>query len=200
MATKGSSPRVRGKQAHVRLRRRPARLIPARAGKTRGWPGGCSPTPAHPRACGENGRRPPGPLRPAGSSPRVRGKPFPYGKYPRLIRLIPARAGKTNSRRTRPTAPGAHPRACGENSDCSSDAFAVDGSSPRVRGKPRSTGRRNRPQRLIPARAGKTGGSVCRSASQAAHPRACGENTRVVFLIRRGLGSSPRVRGKQRSP
>ena len=73
-----------------------SRLIPARAGKTPAANHALPWSWAHPRACGENVdlARAQAPL--PGSSPRVRGKPFPYGKYPRLIRLIPARAGKTS--------------------------------------------------------------------------------------------------------
>ena len=73
----GSSPRVRGKLARRLHPPRRGWLIPARAGKTDGGPAAGVGPGAHPRACGENptrrgarGGRP-------GSSPRVRGKPFP---------------------------------------------------------------------------------------------------------------------------
>ena len=91
----------------------------------------------------------------------------------------------------------AHPRACGENAETADDHLTMTGSSPRVRGKQQRRPLSPRDSGLIPARAGKTGGSVCRSASPAAHPRACGENSASAVgrpLVR---GSSPRVRGKQ---
>ena len=71
------------------------RLIPARAGKTAllwrwGWSGR-----AHPRACGENPHGPAFHVGPAGSSPRVRGKPVISASRFAPAGLIPARAGKT---------------------------------------------------------------------------------------------------------
>ena len=75
--------------------------------------------------------------------------------------------------------------------------FSV-GSSPRVRGKPRSSGIVSHASRLIPACAGKTHlPGLSRSASTA-HPRACGENENVAGHDDAFQGSSPRVRGKQR--
>ena len=73
------------------------------------------------------------------------------------------------------------------------------GSSPRVRGK---RGRRSRPRmraRLIPACAGKTMPLPLRRRPDPAHPRVCGENLIDKPNILKGLGSSPRVRGKRRS-
>ena len=52
--TRGSSPRVRGKQAQVHAGHQRLRLIPARAGKTSSQPPVQRTPPAHPRACGEN--------------------------------------------------------------------------------------------------------------------------------------------------
>ena len=172
----GSSPRVRGK----RRRRAPStwtrRLIPARAGKTSTWCSSIARPRAHPRACGENSM-PPGVSPPSsGSSPRVRGKRRMLDDFFHLPGLIPARAGKTYAPPIRPETSRAHPRACGENSSPSPLPVVFVGSSPRVRGK-RSDSHRGRSRAgLIPARAGKTGGSVCRSRSPRAHPRACGEN------------------------
>ena len=175
----GSSPRVRGK----RRRRAPStwtrRLIPARAGKTSTWCSSIARPRAHPRACGENSM-PPGVSPPSsGSSPRVRGKRRMLDDFFHLPGLIPARAGKTYAPPIRPETSRAHPRACGENSSPSPLPVVFVGSSPRVRGK-RSDSHRGRSRAgLIPARAGKTGGSVCRSRSPRAHPRACGENARA---------------------
>ena len=94
----GSSPRVRGKHGGSGHGSGPARLIPARAGKT----SSASPRPgaraAHPRACGENERSPGDLVQFDGSSPRVRGKPGREHREPLQGRLIPARAGKTRPR------------------------------------------------------------------------------------------------------
>ena len=54
---KGSSPRVRGKQASAVLDRTWSRLIPACAGKTARIRRLEAARRAHPRVCGENGRR-----------------------------------------------------------------------------------------------------------------------------------------------
>ena len=92
----GSSPRGRGKRDAAHRHDRRHRLIPTWAGKTtsgaatrrRGW--------AHPRMGGENsgasGSVPPC----VGSSPRGRGKRRMVLTTGWPVRLIPARAGKTN--------------------------------------------------------------------------------------------------------
>ena len=131
----GSSPRVRGKHAQEGALVVPRRLIPARAGKTS--PPGCSSrhTPAHPRACGENGDCLPGCGPVGGSSPRVRGKPARADVVVAVPRLIPARAGKTPTVLPRARTLWAHPRACGENITAALDIISGVGSSPRVRGK-----------------------------------------------------------------
>ena len=74
-ASCGSSPRVRGKPSGSHSRTARGRIIPARAGQTRRVPRRCRPAPDHPRACGANRRLAKARAQPAGSSPRVRGKP-----------------------------------------------------------------------------------------------------------------------------
>ena len=115
----------------------------------------------------------------------------------KLFRLIPARAGKTAWCGLVEARTTAHPRACGENADDDAGDDAVDGSSPRVRGKRLGGGMRWRSLRLIPARAGKTWGWRRGRRRGGAHPRACGENPPGATEGRRPTGSSPRVRGKQ---
>ena len=193
---RGSSPRVRGKHGGRGDIQGRFRLIPARAGKTRSSEASHSPAQAHPRACGENvasaskwgGHH--------GSSPRVRGKPLLLGLVVQARRLIPARAGKTSARSRSPPSRRAHPRACGENRFNTDALLRDDGSSPRVRGKPARRDRRAPPDRLIPARAGKTSTSPTPRRSRSAHPRACGENLNLADPASFPLGSSPRVRGK----
>ena len=196
LAAPGSSPRVRGKrQSEAGITCGP-RLIPACAGKTATRRRFRRAVRAHPRVCGEN----PLTLDPNvfddGSSPRVRGKP--YGCRPTYPSpgLIPACAGKTCRPRAEWLTAWAHPRVCGENSLLTLFAAGTMGSSPRVRGKQGKPNSNEAYERLIPACAGKTPvdeGDLRRSA---AHPRVCGENTRIKGQ-RLGLsGSSPRVRGK----
>ena len=190
----GSSPRVRGKPGKAGQSIPLARLIPARAGKTpRGRPAG-GRRRAHPRACGENraGGAPGSAM--SGSSPRVRGKRVSGCGCAFVVRLIPARAGKTRRRRRGGRAGWAHPRACGENSWADKVPGDLLGSSPRVRGKRAFSSCQSR---LIPARAGKTSGLSRGRSGRWAHPRACGENSWPSCPLTTTRGSSPRVRGKR---
>ena len=193
---RGSSPRVRGKPVQHRRAPQGRRLIPARAGKTRRSILGVCPLGAHPRACGENSRRPTARAATSGSSPRVRGKRLRRHRPHDRRGLIPARAGKTRARRPAGAARPAHPRACGENLIDNANPLAQLGSSPRVRGKLAVVAAQVPDERLIPARAGKTPSAWERSWSTQAHPRACGENGVGGDARRCGGGSSPRVRGK----
>ena len=70
------------------------------------------------------------------------------------------------------------------------------GSSPRVRGKPDIPHSEVQALGLIPACAGKTGLRTLMHSDAQAHPRVCGENSRLARDIDIPLGSSPRVRGK----
>ena len=192
----GSSPRVRGKPGVRHPPGRPPGLIPACAGKTLATPAMLVCLGAHPRVCGENtrGRTMSRPV--PGSSPRVRGKPRAGLQEAARRGLIPACAGKTRETLAWPGVRWAHPRACGENMQQSAGAVESVGSSPRVRGKRSRGGSDALENRLIPARAGKTGPTPGKQCPSRAHPRACGENgssdsPRVALA-----GSSPRVRGK----
>ena len=53
---------------------------------------------------------------------------------------------------------------------------------------------------LIPAHAGKTVAEEVHNLVMRAHPRACGENSRLPSLSRPRTGSSPRMRGKLSRP
>ena len=173
----GSSPRVRGKRPPPPPGGSGRRFIPACAGKT--CPGfrGKQRLPVHPRVCGENRRAAQEPTPPAGSSPRVRGKPHPETPRTRTGRFIPACAGKTSSSRLARPGASAHPRVCGENLLVVGHGEVRCGSSPRVRGKP--------------------GGGVMSSPRLRAHPRVCGENMFIQNDPAIMEGSSPRVRGKR---
>ena len=195
----GSSPRVRGKRDHARLRARPPGLIPACAGKTRPRTARGRSRRAHPRVCGENETGEDLTTDFEGSSPRVRGKPAPGTASDGRPRLIPACAGKTPSKRPPSGRSGAHPRVCGENWENVLVPMWVGGSSPRVRGKRRDHRGDARAGGLIPACAGKTQWRRGRSRRRRAHPRVCGENHRVWFHTSCQGGSSPRVRGKQKN-
>ena len=175
----GSSPRGRGKPRPRGWGKAPFRLIPARAGKTRGAVNDALAPATHPRAGGEN-------LTPAGrlvidggSSPRGRGKHRAGARVREPPALIPARAGKTSLGRA--------------------TSRVLPGSSPRGRGKRGINRRLRRLFRLIPARAGKTTHSSARVTPVPAHPRAGGENIPGASGKIQKAGSSPRGRGKPRA-
>ena len=196
---KGSSPRVRGKPSVFGVLVQGLGLIPACAGKTGRFSLSQTAVAAHPRVCGEN-QKPRVSNEPyQGSSPRVRGKRFarPIINLPR--RLIPACAGKTAAYLLLPVRDGAHPRVCGENIVARSKFKRHQGSSPRVRGKPRARRLSVRAFRLIPACAGKTSLPAFVTFSPEAHPRVCGENGLGAGQEPKTAGSSPRVRGKLRA-
>ena len=71
------------------------------------------------------------------------------------------------------------------------------GSSPRVRGKPRSYWGISDKAGLIPACAGKTSLVGVAGPGFGAHPRVCGENPGDRTEAATLEGSSPRVRGKR---
>ena len=70
-----------------------------------------------------------------------------------------------------------------------------DGSSPRVRGTPRSPFARRCRQRFIPACAGNTNPARSPARGSPVHPRVCGEHRRTNARQTAVAGSSPRVRG-----
>ena len=113
----GSSPRVRGLRRRPGLCSTPSRIIPARAGFTRGSRSTLACPADHPRACGVYAwdAKVPGDI--LGSSPRVRGLPL-------------RRSGRR-------FAVSDHPRACGVYLLRSCPEGPSPGSSPRVRGLPR---------------------------------------------------------------
>ena len=93
----GSSPLTRGKRRPRGWPARPARLIPAHAGKTSMAVWKSSRETAHPRSRGENAGTSMEDMGAIGSSPLTRGKPVPALPTPPADGLIPAHAGKTRA-------------------------------------------------------------------------------------------------------
>ena len=110
--------------------------------------------------------------------------------------LIPAHAGKTAPRKSRPPKTGAHPRSRGENSAVLVAAIKAPGSSPLTRGKHPTPVLRASARGLIPAHAGKTPGGNTRQTAPTAHPRSRGENGEGGHPGLARVGSSPLTRGK----
>ena len=196
----GSSPLVRGGHVRVGAPVGGRRLIPARAGRTLRRSRGCMRAPAHPRSCGADRHAAVPQVVGHGSSPLVRGGPHPGGGWRQRRRLIPARAGRTHSGMSGSSPHEAHPRSCGADRPGMSPAVHGPGSSPLVRGGRQPLVRGAGVVRLIPARAGRTRSTRAASPARSAHPRSCGADLTWSASASPRRGSSPLVRGGLRSP
>lgn len=145
------TPRLRGIRVPQGLVFDSQWFIPARAGKTRSRSRSMKNRRAHPRAGGENLWEDRIRALEHGSSPRGRGKRPVLAQLNRVVRLIPARAGKTSSITRSARRGRAHPRAGGENTMPGAGPFLCFGSSPLRRGKHRLVGTARTPRGLIPA-------------------------------------------------
>ena len=67
-----------------------------------------------------------------------------------------------------------------------------------MRGKLKAERGERKTRRITPAHAGKTWRRFSRGSTTTDHPRACGENLFVEKPLEEGIGSPPRMRGKQR--
>ncbi len=152
----GSSPLARGaRDLHPHLSDH-LRIIPARAGSTRGLSGTCRRSGDHPRSRGEH--RPVSPRSPLspGSSPLARGARVRDRRVRPRPGIIPARAGSTSRMRRMSRSLRDHPRSRGEH----------------------GLGQRHLPARarIIPARAGSTFRERSRVRPVRDHPRSRGEH------------------------
>ena len=153
---RGSPPRMRGKLSAVFKCYSRNRITPADAGKTRqpqvpksgGWD--------HPRGCGENTKPGGADIAYIGSPPRMRGKLIQAIVDALPQRITPADAGKTALAGRAHRMSKDHPRGCGENSMGHMCAVCLQGSPPRMRGKPAIDAAQNPNARITPADAGKT--------------------------------------------
>ena len=173
----GSSPRVRGTPPWSQPIHGRAGIIPACAGNTQTRQTRHPKQWDHPRVCGEHLAVPSLSMTSPGSSPRVRGTPWPSCRVDSHAGIIPACAGNTPTATSNSPGSRDHPRVCGEHYDGAASTIRPLGSSPRVRG----TRRRH--------------GSATLVAGD--HPRVCGEHHANALTAIRGTGSSPRVRGTQ---
>ena len=126
----------------------------------------------------------------------MRGKLYQFRHPSEHLRIIPAHAGQTAFGNASAYAGPDHPRACGANVVAVMANEVVPGSSPRMRGKPRSVSHVSAPGRIIPAHAGQTLLCFSRPVPGSDHPRACGANGTTKRLPITLTGSSPRMRGK----
>ena len=128
----------------------------------------------HPRACGAHPHPSTVIACCTGSSPRMRGSRRSIKALHRLLGIIPAHAGLTDYRQSIPRRLRDHPRACGAHGYNSRSPMFRSGSSPRMRGSHVSSALSFSSVGIIPAHAGLTKSSSCRTALHGDHPRACG--------------------------
>ena len=128
----------------------------------------------------------------------MRGKHHTENFFIQTLRITPACAGKTRTKGGINHDLQDHPRVCGENSDTVQSALTPEGSPPRVRGKHNIRIVVVFCKRITPACAGKTNNINSFKLQNQDHPRVCGENFSNPALVHAGVGSPPRVRGKQR--
>ena len=152
----GSSPLARGlQQGALGLGERP-RIIPARAGFTRGARGVEEEATDHPRSRGVYIISPTLSALWSGSSPLARGLPFDLLLLIFDTRIIPARAGFTPNRVTAISLAKDHPRSRGVYLLVRSRSILSVGSSPLARGLLIKKSASKRITGIIPARAGFT--------------------------------------------
>ena len=152
----GSSPLARGTPLTDAQLAAQIRLIPARAGNTSSRVRGYALRSAHPRSRGEHAKWQKIQFAASGSSPLARGTRSARSCPASPTRLIPARAGNTNTDAAAILAVSAHPRSRGEHRFSASGGAHYFGSSPLARGTRGVASSEVGGARLIPARAGNT--------------------------------------------
>ena len=132
-----------------------------------------------------------------GSSPLARGLRLASGGWGVGLGIIPARAGFTPPRRSRPRRPWDHPRSRGVYDGDKWLIRYLHGSSPLARGLPGQPVGDLRRVRIIPARAGFTARSPPARRASPDHPRSRGVYFPSAARRLDGSGSSPLARGLQ---
>ena len=193
----GSSPLARGTRGWFLRFVGCCRLIPARAGNTPALTSSKSSVAAHPRSRGEHYADRRAMLFQCGSSPLARGTLTTNSANLSVRRLIPARAGNTQTCCNGSGPRSAHPRSRGEHSQKGTMPGMKFGSSPLARGTPHQREGQAQRRRLIPARAGNTCRLGTLHMATTAHPRSRGEHFRFFPGFERCGGSSPLARGTQ---
>ena len=196
----GLSPRVRGKRLVQALPFPLTWSIPACAGEAPKTAGTSSSASVYPRVCG--GSQAAGRRRQSlqGLSPRVRGKQAGQIQTGGKFGSIPACAGEANGCRRLSPRRRVYPRVCGGSRKWVDANFMLEGLSPRVRGKPGASGRRNLYRGSIPACAGEAQAEIQTAQPGPVYPRVCGGSILLILIEDDSDGLSPRVRGKPPTP
>ena len=196
----GSSPLARGLRRYEHGRRRPRRIIPARAGFTSSAASRSGRSTDHPRSRGVYSSGLGTVARSGGSSPLARGLHRKRVLQEPNAGIIPARAGFTLARSASLGTTPDHPRSRGVYRRRWRTAWMGQGSSPLARGLRGAPRSRAIARGIIPARAGFTGERRLTVSVAGDHPRSRGVYGRRGRWWVPGRGSSPLARGLQPSP
>ena len=173
----------------------PPRIIPARAGFTPAAHAPVRGSQDHPRSRGVYKPGGAGTLAWFGSSPLARGLPVASTSRPSRRGSSPLARGLPPRRPDEPRQAQDHPRSRGVYQSSGSTMISFGGSSPLARGLPLHVKALDGQIRIIPARAGFTGGSNSCRARREDHPRSRGVYAKLHLNSLYGKGSSPLARG-----
>ena len=196
LAVEGSPPRMRGKVLKNRVKSGQPRITPAYAGKRGRYRFVGLPLEDHPRVCGEKCMICFSTVSWLGSPPRMRGKVASRSGLSALFGITPAYAGKRLGQAKSPRSRRDHPRVCGEKAPVQAGRLRSRGSPPRMRGKVPLFAAFSAVVGITPAYAGKSPPEANKHRGAWDHPRVCGEKLSHPCPCPAGLGSPPRMRGK----
>ena len=115
---------------------------------------------------------------------------------PANTRITPAYAGKRRQEHGQKNRCGDHPRVCGEKGCWKFSSRNHSGSPPRMRGKAPLRAWIGCAPGITPAYAGKRHERSSSRTNRRDYPRVCGEKVAVCHDHASGVGSPPRMRGK----
>ena len=191
----GSSPLARGLPGELPELLRLGRIIPARAGFTRGRSASSPAARDHPRSRGVYAEPSQDMRNRVGSSPLARGLLEAEDLGGAIKRIIPARAGFTAADRRPPSCFRDHPRSRGVYPWIRQTGLSAPGSSPLARGLHLPPEDRHIRRGIIPARAGFTPSGAPCPIPLADHPRSRGVYPQGSSSVPLPPGSSPLARG-----
>ena len=172
-------------------------ITPACAGKSEKTRSITTTRRDHPRVCGEMSFAVLIVCIALGSPPRMRGKVHLTAYFFIIWGITPACAGKRMVFAGRKSRTWDHPRVCGEKPASMPRHALRRGSPPRMRGKASQYATSRPAARITPAYAGKSLWSGSVRVWVWDHPRVCGEKVAVCHDHASGVGSPPRMRGKE---